>query len=285
MLLLEVRASDKPQSVDQLKGLKDSKLLKVSTPISDLFRDERNSMKITSESDCLECRDKSVHSVLPDQELFHCDIQPIHKLGEDVFNYLDTIARLKPDLRLISFHAATSCHQYYLDGYMAQPVDVQYSRKEMLNNSEENIARIRKIFGPHIEIAIENNNFYSTEAYRHITDTDFLQEIVHENDIYFLFDVAHARITAFNRNMDYEQYKNALPIDKMIQVHISRSVVDENRIAFDAHDIPQSEEWDEVKEIISLNRKVRYLTVEYYKDVLNLVKSLKKVRRIIHELS
>lgn len=260
-------------------------MLKVATPISALFDDPGNRQQIISESDCLECRDKNINAVYAAQELFHCDLQPIHKLSKDEFHYIEKIARFKPDLKLITFHAASSCDKPHLDGNMFQPAGRQYSRAELLANAKINLSQIKTIFGQQVKIALENNNYYPTEAYQYITDADFLRQLVCENEILFLFDISHAKITSHNKKLNYEDYKNGLPLDKTVQIHISRSAVNGENLAFDSHNIPDAEEWQETKNIISSRHSIEYLTVEYYKDTNNLIKALRNVREIINGLS
>ena len=189
------------------------------------------------------------------------------------------------DLKLVSFHAASSCNRPYIDGYMFQPGGTRYSRKQMLRSASANFLRIKAIFGQEIKIALENNNYYPTEAYQFVTDTDFIQEIVYENDISFLFDIAHARVTAHNKKLVYEDYRSRLPLDKMVQIHLCRFSVNENGLAYDAHHLPCKEEWEEVKSLMLAYRGVKYLTIEYYQDKNKLIKSLKKAKEIINELS
>ena len=167
-------------------------MFRISTPVSHLFDSPTDALEIISESDCLECRDVSINTAFPAQVIFHCDIQPIHELGKEDFLYLKKIANAKMDLKLVSFHAASSCNRPYIDGYMFQPGGTRYSRKQMLRSASANFLRIKAIFGQEIKIALENNNYYPTEAYQFVTDTDFIREIVYENNISFLFDVAHA---------------------------------------------------------------------------------------------
>ena len=260
-------------------------MLKIATPISHLFDDPIHAQHIMDNSDCLECRDRSLNVNLPGQEVFHCGIQPIHKLNKNDFYYLENIAKSKPDLKLITFHAASSCSKPYIEGQMFRMGGVQYSREEMLKNARENISQIKAIYGTHVSVGIENNNYYPTEAYRWITDADFIGQIVYENDIFFLFDIAHARVAAHNRKLNYEDYKCGLPLDKMVQIHICRYAVDKNNIAYDEHNLPEKEEWEELKSLISSTCSIRYLTIEYYKDTNKLIKSLKEVREIINELS
>ena len=138
------------------------------------------------------------------------------------------------------------------------------------------------MFGNNVDIAVENNNYYPTEAYRDVTEPEFISEIVNDNGLRFLFDMAHAKVTCFNKDINFERYKNKLPLDKVIQLHIcSYSIDDELNQAYDAHNYPNDEELLEIKKIIEEYQSVKYLTVEYYKDVENLEISLKKVRELI----
>ena len=71
-----------------------------------------------------------------------------------------------------------------------------------------------------ISISVENNNYYKTEAYDYVTDPDFISSIVYDNDINFLFDISHARISAYNSGVDYCEYLLKLPLNRVNQIHI-----------------------------------------------------------------
>jgi len=136
--------------------------------------------------------------------------------------------------------------------------------------------------GDDVFIAVENNNYYPTKAYRDVTEAKFISEIVYDNDLRFLFDIAHAKVTCFNKDINFERYKSELPLDRVIQVHICSYRIDsEMNQAYDAHDYPNSEELLEIKKIISEYPNVKYLTVEYYRDIENLEISLEKVRELV----
>ena len=268
-------------------------MLKIATPISHFFNNRQHAFEISNKSDCLECRDQCANTKLADQELFHCHLQPIHKLGHSDFRYLEDIIRLKPDLKLITFHATASCDNPIKDvnifqidgGVVFQPGGQQYSRNEMLEYARRNFSQIKEIVGRYVNIALENNNYYPTEAYRYVTDPEFIRDVVYENDIYFLFDIAHAKVSAHNKKVDYSDYIKGLPLERAIQIHISRKDINEGNVAYDAHNLPKDEDWEEVKRIISTYQSVEYLTVEYYKDVSRVIKSLEKAREIVDELS
>lgn len=257
-------------------------MLKIATPISHLFENKDYSKIIIDYSDCLECRDRSIESHEKQQELFHCELQPIHKWANKEFEYLQTIKNTKEDLKLITFHMASSCDNPIIKNNMFELGGNEYSEEELLINAKYNFEKIKKIFGDDIIIAVENNNYYPTYAYKYITDTYFISKVVYDNDINFLFDIAHAKVTCYNQNINFEKYKEQLPLDKMIQIHICSYDIDTAKnMAFDAHNYPDDDELAEVKKLISNYKDVKYLTVEYYRDIENLEKSLKKIKEII----
>lgn len=259
--------------------------MKIATPISDLFDNPSDRQMLLALSDCLECRDKSINTDYGGQELFHSDLQPTHEFCKEDFSLIKKIAGLKRGLKLITFHAASSCDRPYLERGMFQPAGRQYSRAELLKNAQENFLQIKSIFGQQVKIAIENNNYYPSKAYQCVTDADFLCQLVYDNNIFFLFDISHAKITAHNRKLTYEEYKNSIPLDRTVQIHINRFAIDDNNLAIDAHNLPDNEDWQEVKNIISSGRFVEYLTVEYYGNANELAKALKKARGVINGLS
>ena len=257
-------------------------MIKLATPISHLFENKDYSKIIIDNSDCLECRDRSIVSLEKQQELFHCELQPIHQWSNEEFEYLQTIKNTKEDLKLITFHMASSCDNPIIKNNMFELGGKEYTKEELLINAKHNFEKIKKIFGDDIIIAVENNNYYPTYAYKYITDTNFISKVVYDNNINFLFDIAHAKVTCYNQNINFEKYKEQLPLDKMIQIHICSYDIDTDKnMAFDAHNYPDDDELLEVKKLISNYKDVKYLTVEYYRDIENLEKSLKKVRKLI----
>ena len=268
-------------------------MIKLATPISHLFADSEAAKTIINVSDCLECRDRTIENTSENQELFHCELEPIHQLSDEDFLYLKDIKRRKKGLKLITFHMATSCTEPSLEFSKIKSGVFElggrsYSRDEMLENAKKNLAKIKSIFGGEIKIALENNNYYPTDAYRYITDADFITQVINDNDVYFLFDIAHAQVTAHNKGIEFEVYKNQLPLERVIQIHICSPFIPDvavdaklsKNIAYDAHNYPDEFKLNEVRNIMENYSTVQYLTVEYYRDVMGLVRSIGEVRKV-----
>jgi uncharacterized protein (UPF0276 family) len=259
-------------------------MIRLATPVSHLFENKEYEKIIVGNSDVLECRDRSIDYTnhISKQELFHCELQPIHEWSDTEWGYLQKIKDTKPDLKLLTLHLASCCDKPLLGGRMFELGGREYTREEMQNFAKENFKKIKSIFGNDIDIAVENNNYYPTEAYRDVTEATFISEIVHDNDLKFLFDIAHAKVTCFNKDINFERYKSELPLDMTTQIHIcSYSIDDKLNQAYDAHKYPNDEELLEVSKIISECKNVKYLTVEYYRDIENLEISLKKVGDLV----
>ena len=145
----------------------------------------------------------------------------------------------------------------------------------MIDNARINTKWLRESIGNKIKIGIENNNYYPTEAYNIITEGDFLQKIVYENDLFFLLDIAHAKVTSANRKIDYNTYLNELPLDRMMQVHICKPTINHAGVSYDSHYLPDSKMFKEVENLSKNYSKLKYFTIEYYKDSERLISKLK----------
>ncbi len=260
-------------------------MIKIATPISHLFNDTDVAEEIIKYSDCLEGHDRSLDAEFDDQELFHCEIQLIHELRDDDFELLKRVSETKNDLRLLSFHMGSSFQNPDLKNNMYVPKGREYSRKELTDNAIVNLGKIKSIFGTKVDIAVESNNYYPTGAYNHVTEGDFISEVVESNKIKFVLDIPHAMITAHNKRIDYQTYLKNLPLSDCIQLHIGRYDINQDNIAYDAHEVPEDGEWNEVRSLLSKINTIKYLTVETYKDKDELISSLQMARKVINELS
>ena len=156
--------------------------------------------------------------------------------------------------------------------------------EDMIANARENIRTVRDIFGNNIEIAVENNNYYPTPVYKTITDSSFLSTIVNENNIAFLFDIAHAKVTAHNRNICFDEYTEGLPLNRCVQLHISEFGINSRGIAYDVHEEPGRELYACIKNLLSRYKKIKYVTVEYYKSIDRLLFIISQIKEIVISL-
>jgi len=261
-------------------------LIQIATPISDLFHDSANANTICRLSDCLECRDRAVNSSFDRQRIFHSERQLIHPWDADL-SYLWEIRKSKPELQLISFHAATCCTEPKIEnglGHISKSSEV-LSEFQMLECVADNMAKIRSVWGDGVVIAVENNNYFPTPAYNIVTDPSFIAKVIAVGGLELLFDQAHAQITAHNTGIAYEEYLSALPLDKIVQIHICRPELLPGEIGKDSHEVPLDEDWECFKAMMSTAKNLKYVTIEYYRDVGLLKCALEQCRSIINGIS
>lgn len=239
--------------------------MELATPISNLFNKKETAEKLISASDCLECRDESHYATYPKQYLFHFDLDIIHGWNQKQKRYLSSAIGSKPDLKIVTFHMGSSCRDRVVEDGVYQPAGKVYPQEELFLNAKNNIAWLRDLNKKDIVIGVENNNYYPTPAYQHVTEGDFITHIVRDNGVSFAFDLAHAKITAHNKKIEYSRYLSTLPMGEIIQIHISNYKVNEKNIAYDAHELPDESILREAERLAKAYLP-KYLTVEYYQN-------------------
>jgi uncharacterized protein (UPF0276 family) len=260
-------------------------MFKIATPISHLFKNDTDARLIVSNSDCLECRDHSPREEnIQLHELFHFEMQIIHHIDEDGFKYIEDVFQSKPHLKLASFHVASCCDRPVLIDGVFQMGGQSFGYEEMQETTARNIARIKSFMPEGMLICVENNNYLFSPAYKYVIEARFLNELVTKNDIYFLYDIAHAHISAINMGIGFAEYYGGLPISRTRQVHVCKFGMRSETEAFDAHYAPDEMIYAELKKVLQ-ESDVNYVTVEYYKEMDGLIQSLRYLQNLKHELS
>ena len=261
-------------------------MYKIATPVSHLFENKLQAHKIIRHSDCLELRERTLHLNFEKEYLFHVDKDLTLPWDKKFKNFFLKILKMKTKIKLITFQSTRCCEgekiinvRYQLDGKV-------FTKKKIILNAKENIKWLRKNVKKTIKIGLENNNYYPNPAYKIITDGNFISEIVIKNKIFFLLDLAHAVITAYNRKINFEKYLNSLPLSKVIQMHIVNSRNKKflkKKIATDTHDLPSKINLKIVKKILKKCPSIQYLTIEYYKNTNKLIKCIKALKNITNK--
>jgi len=253
----------------------------IATPISHQFENETFGKEIAAVSDCLEVRERSLDSEWDNQHLFHIDIDLPHDWDYKIRDYLQKAFEKKPQLSLVTLQTTCCCESKNIVDGIAQLDGKLYNREEMLDNAKINTNWLKSKLDRHVKIGIENNNYYPTPAYDIVTDGDFITDIINQNNLCLLLDIAHAMVTAHNKKINYDEYLETLPLDKMIQLHICQPGLSGNGMAYDAHDEPNDEMLFNVLSLIKEYPNIKYLTIEYYKDKDILINSINNLRNLI----
>lgn len=70
-------------------------------------------------------------------------------------------------------------------------------------------------------IALENPSTYLEFKTSHLTESEFITEMARESGCHLLLDVNNVYVTCYNHRLDPKAYIDALPLDKVIQIHLS----------------------------------------------------------------
>lgn len=258
------------------------KKFKIATPVSNLFENDEFKKKIIELSDILEIRDNNIDLEKNTTVIYHSDLNILSKWSYNQIKNLENINK-KYQVKCVSYHLASRYQKNIIQDNAFVGVGTPLSISEMKMNIRENIKISMEIFGYEIPILVENVNHLLTDAYDIITDTNFIKEIIEENEIFLLLDLAHAKITAFNKNIEFMNYITKLPLNKCKQIHVSRYSINAGR-TIDSHDELLEEDWQELNKIMELIDSVDYITLEYYKDGQKLLNQLNILKRIKENL-
>lgn len=250
--------------------------MRIVTPASKLFLDAANSRKISDASASLELRPELKIPAREWQSFSHCHVSdPVFDINlkweigvKDRLEQLLESASGTP--ATLSFHLARDCvgTQTDQDGRYI-PAGRLMERNEMISNIADNTQWLRNHYGS--EVLIENNNYYNTGAYDIATDPEFISEAIVSTGVGFLFDFAHAVVSAHNLGTNFSQYVEELPLDRVKQIHVSSPRLRKGEM-LDSHELP---DLDVVRAAVDLvtekTAQIPAVSIEYYKSVEHLV--------------
>lgn len=106
---------------------------------------------------------------------------------------------------------------------------------EAAKRAAEKIRQVRDFL--EIPIAVENVSSYAEFSDSEMTEWEFLTEVVERADCGILLDVNNIYVSSFNHEFDPTDYVNAIPPERVAQIHIAGHSRYE-RFIIDTHDHP-----------------------------------------------
>lgn len=91
--------------------------------------------------------------------------------------------------------------------------------EEALNHIISRITQVQEFLGR--PIALENPSTYLEFKTSHIAEAEFIAEMAKRSGCNLLLDVNNVYVSAYNHRLDPKAYIDALPLDKVIQIHLS----------------------------------------------------------------
>lgn len=114
-----------------------------------------------------------------------------------------------------------------------------------------------------IPLVLENAPYYAWYCYfRESCEPEFISELCAASDCGFILDIAHARISSQNLKIDVYEYIDALPLSKVIEIHLS-GILDSAPIGFwDSHTKLDEEDYLLLKYVLGKTNP-EIVTIEY----------------------
>lgn len=91
--------------------------------------------------------------------------------------------------------------------------------EEALAHVVSRVQQVQEFLGR--PIALENPSTYLSFASSHIPEAEFLAELTRRSGCHLLLDVNNVYVSAFNHRLDVQAYLAALPMDRVVQIHLS----------------------------------------------------------------
>ena len=283
-------------------------MVNIAVPYTQLFK-ERPDAFLTL-SDAVELKwSEDIEFSISQPKIFHWSEGIVDDLFFDKL-YQQNLPEYfaKYDIRYFSFDLGPGCRairmRHILNGDLFFPASPSVTIDELQHLFEDKIRKIRSFFTG--DLAVELMNYYPTGAYETVCEPAVISEIVRSQDTYLLVDIGHAQVTSFYLGMSLAEYLEALPVEKVKHVHLSKcgflkswdlpdtfrrdyanilSVFPEE-FSYDAHECPGAHEMEHALQILRKSQvDDTYVTIEYYKNTDRLLNSYRELIALCRKYS
>jgi len=139
------------------------------------------------------------------------------------------------------------------------------------------IERLKRLVA--IPVLIENIEPLPLDGYDFWSHPEYIRQVLERSDCGFLLDTGHLRVSADRLGMDVETYLGQLPLERMVEVHVSGPRRRGGQL-LDLHEPMQALDLQLLEELLS--RQVpQAVTLEYIRDREQLSKQLYRLRRLL----
>jgi uncharacterized protein (UPF0276 family) len=131
---------------------------------------------------------------------------------------------------------------------------------ETVERVVENMASFKEVFS--VPLILENSPQYFAVPGSRMTMVDFVSEVAAKTDTGLLLDLSHFAITSMNTKVDAVKEIDRLPLERVVEVHIS-GYNEQEGIVWDDHAAPASSLVFDLLERVASRARPKALTIEY----------------------
>lgn len=171
-------------------------------------------------------------------------------------------------VELLSLDLGPACREVKLEEFY-KPASPVLSPDEIVAIGRERLKTIRAGYSG--AVSLENLDFHPGGAYDHVCDPSFIARALKDWDAGLTLDIGHMSVTCFQTGMDPKEFIRRLPLDRLMEVHVSHANGDD-----DTHALPTDADYALLDYLFTLARP-RYLKLEYYWDADAIVRETLKL--------
>jgi uncharacterized protein (UPF0276 family) len=134
-----------------------------------------------------------------------------------------------------------------------------------------------------VPIAIENQAQHRHSGHDYLVDPAFISAALDSTEGHLLLDLGHARVSAAMRGESAEGYINHLPLERVIEVHVSSPGLRRGRLR-DLHYPLTLVDYELLRFVLARCPFVRAITLEYYGPANLLSEQLQKLHGLLQSL-
>lgn len=136
------------------------------------------------------------------------------------------------------------------------------SPEETLKTIIQNVEKVKDVF--EMKVILENVPArYGNRKKDFLSSPEFITKVVNELDCGFLFDIGHARVAADVLGVPFEEYVNRLPMNRLIEIHLSGAMSMPNGTIGAMHTKMNEEDYIFLEEAIRKYDTLQIITLEY----------------------
>ena len=136
------------------------------------------------------------------------------------------------------------------------------SEQETLSIIKENVEVIKKTFD--YNILLENVPAKRQERRRDfLSKPEFICQVLEKTNTLFLLDISHARSAAYTLDIPFMDYINALPLNKIKEIHLAGCVKGEDGRIVPNHSKMNQEDYELLRYLLKKCKDIDVLTLEY----------------------
>lgn len=135
------------------------------------------------------------------------------------------------------------------------------NEEDTIKTIKRNVEGIRKIFD--YDILLENSPVRKGNTpYYFISRPEFIKRVIEETNTYFLLDISHARAAAYSLDIPYQEYIDALPLEKIREIHLSGCVKNKAGDVIANHSKMNEEDFEILNYLLGKSKSIQVLTLE-----------------------